>query len=121
DIVFNDELFDFRRTDVLRVRVVLYGEWNNFNAKSISRRITVNGSAGNDSIITGRSDDVIFGNAGDDFIDGGLCADNLFGGDGSDRLQSEDGRDHLVGGPGVDVFDTVNPAAIIFRDADDVA
>lgn len=57
--------------------------------------LEVYGTAGNDTIITGSSDDVIFGDWGNDTISGGA---------GDDYLSGEDGDDILTGGSGNDIF-----------------
>ncbi|MCA9061538.1 MAG: hypothetical protein KDA96_00685 [Planctomycetaceae bacterium] len=62
----------------------------------------VNGGAGNDTIIGGGGDDVLFGGSGDDRIRGGRGNDVLMGGDDDDVLRGDHGRDMLIGGRGAD-------------------
>jgi Ca2+-binding RTX toxin-like protein len=62
------------------------------------------GNDGNDTLIGGRSNDVLRGNAGDDRIFGGLGNDDLSGGDGNDKLWGEANADTLNGGRGRDVL-----------------
>ena len=70
-------------------------------------QISVDGGAGNDSIIGGDGNDRLNGGDGDDFIAGGRGADVILGGagddtfawnpgDGSDTVEGQDGTDTLV-------------------------
>ncbi len=63
---------------------------------------TLDGGAGNDSILGGPGRDVIHGAAGDDTLEGLGGDDTLFGGGGNDSLRGGDANDYLNGGPGAD-------------------
>lgn len=56
----------------------------------------VNGSAGNDSYVGTRFDDVIRGNGGDDLLSGGAGNDRLIGGTGADTMRGGAGNDIYV-------------------------
>ncbi len=80
-------------------------------------RDTVDGGAGNDTIITGDDDDFIRGGDGNDVIDAGLDDDTvragddddlIIGGEGSDLLAGQDGDDTIYGGLGPSVPDGAN-------------
>ncbi|HKD28759.1 MAG TPA: peroxidase family protein [Xanthobacteraceae bacterium] len=63
------------------------------------------GTAGNDIIIGGASDqDTIYGDGGNDRLDGGNGDDHVFGGAGDDIITSGGGTDVLDGGTGNDVI-----------------
>ena len=65
-------------------------------AGSLVRKVTLDGSEGNDTLR---------GNTGDDVLRGGEGADQLSGGGGRDALFGQTGSDSLVGGPGLDFLD----------------
>ena len=68
--------------------------------------VVLGGTAGNDILIAGSSDDdTIWGDAGNDYIDGGFGDDNLLGGDGDDIIQDKGGDDNIKGGAGNDVIE----------------
>jgi Ca2+-binding RTX toxin-like protein len=64
------------------------------------------GDQGNDVINSGKGNDVIFGGQGDDGVDGGIGTDIAFLGNGNDTFQWDpgDGSDIVNGGPGVDTM-----------------
>ncbi len=70
----------------------------------------VYGRGGNDSLSGGPDEDVIYGDDGDDRLGGGAGADKLYGGDGNDILSGHETGgsdltdDELWGGDGCDVF-----------------
>src|SRR5262245_10853521 len=67
--------------------------------------VVLGGTAGNDIIIAGASDqDTIYGDAGNDRLDGGAGDDHVFGGTGDDIITSGGGTDVLDGGDGNDVI-----------------
>ena len=69
-------------------------------------QLTVDGGAGNDTIIGGQGDDRLFGGDGDDTITGGHGTDVMTGGAGDDVLvwNPGDGNDVLEGGDGIDTM-----------------
>ena len=70
-----------------------------------SETVVLGGTAGNDILIAGSSDDdTIWGDAGNDRLDGGDGNDNVFGGAGDDIITSAGGNDNLDGGDGNDVI-----------------
>lgn len=71
-----------------------FGDWN-----PTTDKVTINGTAGNDSLIGSIQDDTLNGLAGNDMLDGGAGADIMNGGPGNDT--------YIVDNVG----DTVNEAA----------
>ncbi|WP_458729885.1 retention module-containing protein [Pseudomonas brenneri] len=70
-----------------------YNEFNTSGAKD-----------GNDTLLGGSGDDILFGQGGNDYLDGGKGNDILLGGTGSDTLIGGQGNDILIGGTGADTF-----------------
>ena len=62
----------------------------------------VNGGYGNDAIVTGLRDDLVFGGGGNDSINTGDGVDTIDAGDGDDRVIAGGGNDAVVGGRGRD-------------------
>jgi Ca2+-binding RTX toxin-like protein len=65
-------------------------------------RSTVQGTAGNDTIITKRRAQRVLAFAGDDYVRLGSADDLAYGDTGNDWLHGNDGRDAVYGGPGND-------------------
>ena len=65
--------------------------------------VTLNGGAGNDTLLGNDVGDVLNGNAGNDSLVGGSGNDTLIGGDGNDTLIGHAGDDSLDGGAGADI------------------
>ncbi|NVZ73213.1 type I secretion C-terminal target domain-containing protein, partial [Pseudomonas costantinii] len=59
---------------------------------------------GNDTLLGGAGDDILFGQGGNDTLDGGKGNDILLGGTGNDTLIGGPGNDILIGGSGADTF-----------------
>lgn len=78
-----------------------------FDLLPYSFPMNVNGSAGNDSIVTGAADDTLVGGAGDDYLASGA---------GNDRVRGQGGADHLVGGRGADTLDGGGGLTTLFDD-----
>ncbi|WP_262379189.1 immunoglobulin-like domain-containing protein [Pseudomonas sp. WS 5413] len=70
-----------------------YTEFNTSGAKD-----------GNDTLLGGSGDDILFGQGGNDYLDGGKGNDILLGGTGNDTLIGGQGNDILIGGTGADTF-----------------
>src|SRR5438067_443828 len=66
---------------------------------------TINGTAGNDSLVGTPGNDTINGLGGDDTINGLDGNDSLDGGDGNDSIIGGTGLDVMVGGAGNDTLD----------------
>ncbi len=64
----------------------------------------INGTAGNDTLTGGSTDDTLNGLAGNDTLDGKAGIDTLNGGDGDDTLTGGAGADGLNGGADNDTF-----------------
>jgi hypothetical protein len=83
------------------------------DASPLTMPVTINGSAGNDTLAGGAGadqlngqdgDDLLRGGAGNDRVSGGAGRDEMFGGEGDDTLLSRDGAvDRLWGEAGWDV------------------
>jgi Ca2+-binding RTX toxin-like protein len=69
-------------------------------------KITVDGGAGDDTILGSNGIDLLLGGAGDDFIDGQQGNDVMFGGAGNDVFQWDpgDGSDTIEGQDGTDTM-----------------
>jgi len=92
------------------------------------KKFTVDGGAGNDSIVGGGGNDSVTGGNGTDTLiglnaadtlDGGAGNDILTGGDGDDSLISAEGADTMTGGAGLDTADCsgrLNPVSISLDD-----
>jgi surface adhesion protein len=59
---------------------------------------------GDDSLLGGAGNDILFGSGGNDSLDGGKGNDILLGGTGNDTLMGGQGNDILIGGSGGDTF-----------------
>ncbi|MHC8302408.1 retention module-containing protein [Pseudomonas sp. ZS1P83] len=62
------------------------------------------GGSGNDILLGGTGNDLLNGDAGNDFLIGGTGTDTLDGGAGNDTLLGGTGNDSLIGGSGADTF-----------------
>lgn len=75
-------------------------------------QITVDGGAGNDTLLGSNGADTLIGGDGDDFLDGNQGVDTLLGGQNNDTFQWDpgDGNDVIEGGAGSDrlVFNGAN-------------
>ena len=58
---------------------------------------------GNDKLIGGKDNDVIYGSGGNDHIDGGADDDEIYGETGHDRILGGSGDDTIHGGEGMDI------------------
>ncbi len=76
---------------------------NRINTTVFTGAVTIDGGAGNDTILTGSGSDSLVGGPGLDSIDGGAGNDFLSGGDGGDALLGGLGNDSIDGGIGNDV------------------
>ncbi len=83
------------------------------DARTFEHPITVNGGAGDDTILGTGHHDVLNGDAGDDWVygyggndrlAGGAGADSMYGGIGNDSLSGNDGADLLEGDLGNDTL-----------------
>jgi Ca2+-binding RTX toxin-like protein len=71
--------------------------------------VVLGGTAGNDILIAGDSDDdTVYGDAGNDRLDGGYGNDNIFGGTGDDIITDIGGDDVIRGEDGNDVIQAGN-------------
>ncbi|MBS1158828.1 MAG: hypothetical protein H6R15_1247, partial [Proteobacteria bacterium] len=76
--------------------------------------VTLGGTAGNDTLIAGDSDDdTLWGDGGDDRLDGGYGNDNLRGGAGNDIITDLGGNDNIQGDDGNDVIQGGNGLNLI--------
>jgi hypothetical protein len=85
-------------------RVVVFGQDGNdwIYAGRLNRAAILNGDGGNDILVGGCCDDVLYGGDGNDVLFGGRGNDALFGNDGHDWLFGQLGDDELDGGNGYD-------------------
>lgn len=89
-------------SNVMNLSTVAFVNWNNWLGEF--DRITLNGSAGNDTIDGSLMDDRIWGFDGNNLLRGGGGADNISAGDGQDILRGGDREDTLVGWGGNDTL-----------------
>lgn len=69
---------------------------------SIVQPATIFAGDGNDSVVSGSGNDLIFGEAGIDSLMGGAGNDSIVGGNDADYLYGGLGNDVLIGGNGAD-------------------
>ncbi len=79
------------------------GAGNNLlDACLFSGAVTLDGGAGNDTLLGGGGNDLLLGGAGNDSLSGSAGNDTLNGGDGDDVLTGGAGNDSVDGGLGTD-------------------
>lgn len=74
------------------------------DSDAFNDRDTVDGGAGNDSILTGDDNDIVFGGDGADTVDAGFDDDFVSGGAGMDVLEGNEGNDTIDGGADDDII-----------------
>ena len=75
---------------------------NSFNTEPFKGKVTLDGGAGNDKMISGPNADVLIGGDGIDSLNAGQGDDTLLAGEGDDTLNGGPGTDFGDGGPGTD-------------------
>lgn len=65
---------------------------------------TLTGGSGDDTLIGGTGNDILYGDEGKDHLEGGLGNDALYGEEGKDSLKGGLGNDLLYGGEGKDIL-----------------
>jgi Ca2+-binding RTX toxin-like protein len=77
--------------------------------------VVLGGTAGNDFLVAGDSDDdTVYGDAGDDHLDGGYGDDFIKGGTGDDIITDAGGSDDIQGGDGNDVIQAGSGTDLIY-------
>jgi Ca2+-binding RTX toxin-like protein len=66
--------------------------------------VTVNGNAGNDTLLGGGGADTLYGGSGHDVLNGNDGNDVLYGGIGNDQLDGGWGNNTLIGNAGNDIY-----------------
>ncbi|HYO09216.1 MAG TPA: hypothetical protein VER17_09605 [Tepidisphaeraceae bacterium] len=112
----------FKATLVKKISAMLGTGADKYDGTHASRPQTVDGEAGNDTIIGGTSadnliggldndsvtgndgDDSLSGSGGRDSLDGGLGKDRIDGGSGNDTLRGGAHDDRMFGGAGSDIY-----------------
>ncbi|MGL4240737.1 MAG: calcium-binding protein [Beijerinckiaceae bacterium] len=84
--------------------VYTYGTQADENFKLGDAPNIAQGGGGNDYIIGGAMNDMIWGGIGEDTLEGGGGNDNLYGGIGNDVLNGGAGDDFMTGDYGNDIF-----------------
>ncbi len=86
---------------------------------TITDHDTIEGTAGNDTLIGTSAIDTINGYAGNDYLAGAGGSDTLNGGEGNDRLEGGQGDDTLNGGSGIDSVSYIYATGDVFVDLTD--
>ena len=104
-IQYNGQLFNTIPT-AWASRVYVFGSDGNdtINVSSITRKATIIGGRGHDTITSGAGNDDLYGRDGNDVITGGLGNDSLYGENGNDTINADAGNDSLFGGAGDDTM-----------------
>ena len=89
-------------TDVEEIDATEHDDIVDFSAVTEQDGVTVDASAGDDSVAGGGGDDVLDGGTGNDTASGGVGNDLIYGGQGDDSLTTGTGNDTLYGGEGND-------------------
>jgi uncharacterized delta-60 repeat protein len=79
-------------------------------AGSLTRKVTLEGGAGNDTLLGNGLDEVLRGGDGDDHLEGAGGPDALFGNAGNDSLFGGVGQDFIDGGEDDDLLDASDGA-----------
>ena len=75
------------------------------DASASTSNVTLDGGAGDDSILTGVGNDCIVAGDGADTVNSGAGSDTIDGGAGNDSLAGKAGNDSILGGDGDDTID----------------
>ncbi|MGE0741003.1 MAG: peroxidase family protein, partial [Hyphomonadaceae bacterium] len=103
---------------VIRDNPDTIGPDGNYLRYTGAETVVLGGTAGNDILIAGDSDDdTLWGDEGDDYIDGGYGADMIRGGAGDDVIHDLGGDDNIQGGDGNDVIHAGNGINLIIAGA----
>jgi Ca2+-binding RTX toxin-like protein len=109
---------DFLTPLVIRDNPNTVGPDSNYLHYTGADTVVLGGTAGNDILIAGDSDDdTVYGDAGNDRIDGGYGNDQLFGGAGDDIITDMGGDDVIHGEDGNDVIQGGNGLNLILGQA----
>ncbi|POF39057.1 heme peroxidase [Pseudomonas laurylsulfativorans] len=109
---------DFLTPLVIRDNPNTVGPDSNYLHYTGADTVVLGGTAGNDILIAGDSDDdTVYGDAGNDRIDGGYGNDQLFGGTGDDIITDMGGDDVIHGEDGNDVIQGGNGLNLILGQA----
>lgn len=83
-------------------RISVVGTANNDSIEGTAQADSISGGAGNDTILGGAGNDTIDGGSGNDSIDAGTGNDSVAGGSGNDTILAGAGNDTVDGGDGND-------------------
>jgi Ca2+-binding RTX toxin-like protein len=93
----------FTKSDIDRIEIHSHGGSDSIAVDAaIFEAATIYAGDGNDSVVGGSGDDLIFGEAGVDSLAGGAGNDVVHGGNDADYLYGGLGNDVLIGGNGSD-------------------
>lgn len=109
----NDKITISDKAGTVTGRVTLSGSAGNDTITAGATAANISGGDGNDVLVGGAGSDFIDGGAGDDFVRGGAGNDRITGDDGDDQMYGDAGNDTLLGGAGNDILggddeDTLN-------------
>jgi Ca2+-binding RTX toxin-like protein len=88
---------------------------NYLNTEPFKGKVTLDGGAGNDLLISGQSTDLLTGGLGNDSLFAGQGNDTLLAGEGDDTLNGGPGNDFGDGGPGIDTGKSIEQSVNIER------
>ena len=83
---------------------------------NVTINMSVNGDAGNDTLLTGSGNDSLLSGSGKNFLFGGNGNDRLRGSNGYDALNGGDGKDRLYGRGGSDLLRGANGVDVLYGD-----
>ena len=103
-VVVNDQTIgEFDTANINKIKInALAGNDRVDLSDATEREASVNGGAGNDTLIGSQANNTLLGGNGNDVLLGSNANDLLSGGAGRDKLMGEGGDDVLVGGDGND-------------------
>lgn len=93
--------------------LIASGQYNVIDKRNATKKVTINGSNGDDLILGSKygdningkkGDDCIIAGDGDDIINAHEGNDSVYGGNGNDTIHGQDGHDNLYGGNGNDTI-----------------
>jgi len=98
-VSFNGAVQTVAASSVLAIEIDALGGNDTIIASNLSIGVTIQGGAGDDSVVGSNAGDLLRGGPGDDTLFGNFGPDSLYGDDGFDALGGGKGFDLINGGP----------------------